>query len=200
MLDDAPRVVGMTGVNMTIGARAPDLSTVPSTVLVVGGTGMLGPAVRELLDSARTVVLVARRASNFHHKDDAGRLVTVDADWEDAEQFGETLRRAVHGLNVEAALLWVHLPHRDPVVRVLDDLLPPGAVVVRLWGTGSGQPREDAHVAARLEGRTMREVYLGSVASPQGWRWLTHSEISAGALEALAGADTHHIVGKLGSR
>lgn len=183
------------------GRSAVATSSIPSTVMVVGGTGMLGSAVRDLLRLGRTVVLVARRASKFEAPSPpSGRLITVDADWRDPERFVEAIRRAASGLSLEAAVLWVHRPHRDRIVRELDDLLPPEAVVLRLWGSGGGDPRAEARAAVRLDGRIMREVYLGSVTEEQGWRWLTHAEISAGALQALAGVDAHHVIGELAAR
>ncbi len=186
----------MPGVGTT--TAAPDLSTVPGTVLVVGGTGMLAPAVRWLLDTGRTVVLVARRASAFER--DAGDLVAIDTDWSDAHELAEAVRRSPLRRHVGAVLLWVHLPHRDPVAVALDAVLPRDAMVVRLWGTGSGQPREDARRAPQLAGRTVCETYLGSVSEPHGWRWLTHDEISTGALEALAGDAREQTIGELGRR
>lgn len=175
-----------------------DLSAIPRTVLVVGGTGMLAPAVRTLLNVGRTVVLVARHASRFEHP--AGDLVAVDSDWSDPETLAEATRQATSDRDVGAALLWVHLPHRDPVTAALDSALPRDATFVRLWGTGSGYPRDDARAAIRLEARIVREAYLGSVAEPRGWRWLTHEEISTGALEALAGDAREHVIGELGRR
>jgi hypothetical protein len=157
--------------------------------------------VRELLRSGRTVVLVARRASEFEAPvPSSGRLITVDADWRDPERFAAAVAQATRGLPLEAAVLWVHRPHRDRIVRELADLLPPGAVVVRLWGSGGGDPEAEARAAVRLDGRSMREVYLGSVTEAHGWRWLTHEEISAGALHALAGGNAEHVVGELAAR
>jgi NADPH:quinone reductase-like Zn-dependent oxidoreductase len=191
----------VAGVPTACRASAVMMSSVPSTVLVVGGTGMLSAAVRQLLRFGRTVVLVARRASEFEAPaPSSGRLITVDADWRTPQRFAEAVGQAARGLSLEAAVIWVHRPYRDQIVRELDDLLPPGAVVLRLWGSGGGDPEAEARAAVRLAGRRMREVYLGSVTEAHSWRWLTHEEISAGALQALEGENAHHVIGELTAR
>lgn len=181
---------------MISAADSTDLSEAPSTVLVVGKTGMLRGAVDELLASGRTVILVARRASAVEDSR-AGRLITVAADWERPEQFGDAVRRATRNVDVGAALLWIHQPYRDQVTRELKNVLSADAVVVRLWGSSGSYPAEQARAAVRLEGRRMCDVYLGSVTEARGWRWLTDKEISSGALRALVGTDAESAIGEL---
>ncbi|NYG36512.1 hypothetical protein [Janibacter alkaliphilus] len=127
-------------------------------------------------------------------------VVPVDADWTDATTFaravGETARSSEP---VGAALVWVHLPHRNPVVQALGAILPPAAYIVRLWGSGSGRPREDAAAAPRPDAREMRDVFLGSMPDGHGRRWLTHDEISRGSLRALTEDAPQQVIGELPS-
>lgn len=93
-------------------------------VLVVGGTGMLRPAVHDLLADGAQVLVVARRpkrAATGTLADD--RLTSVVADWTDPAGWREAVRAAVDGAPIHEALLWVHPPHDRYVHRGLDELL-----------------------------------------------------------------------------
>ena len=174
-----------------------DLSTIPATVLIVGGTGMLRLAVTTLVMSGRTVVLVARHASRFAASitSTSGCLLPVDANWQDAAVLAARVGAVETAKPIGAALLWVHHPHLDQVTHELHCVLPQGVELVRLRGTGGADVHVDA--GTHSEGRRIHEVLLGSVEEFGRRRWLSHEEISVGSLKALATLPGTLVVGNL---
>ncbi|RRD42029.1 hypothetical protein [Buchananella hordeovulneris] len=164
--------------------------------LVLGGTGMLLPAVRHLLREGEDVVVAARRASRAL-QGVTGSVTAIDADWSHPAHYAELCLEAVAGREVRGVLIWVHQPHRDAVTQAIEPVLSQATRVVRLWGSASGDPRAKARASYQPSVGDLCEVYLGSVAGPDGRSWLTHEQISQGALTALRGGCREHAVGDL---
>jgi hypothetical protein len=145
-----------------------------NTALVIGGTGMLAQATRWLVARSAMTLLVARCASRFAAG--GGRVVPLDADWSDSG-FRAAVERALGAAPpIHRALLWLHEP--EPILPWLLPLLPDARVVLVL-GLSHGQPALP-RTAARIA-----TVRLGSMPVEHGRRWLSHEEISAGAIAAL---------------
>jgi hypothetical protein len=154
------------------------------TALVMGGTGMLAAATQWLLARSEKMLLVARHASLFPF---SPGLVPITADWKRAS-FESTVHAALDGSPpVDVALLWLHEP--DPVLGWLLPMLP-GARVVLVLGSIDGRPGVPG------EAGRVAIVRLGSVGTRNGRRWLTHEEISSGAIASLKDG-TNRIVGEL---
>jgi len=166
---------------------------------VVGGTGMLRPAVGDLLAEGARVLVVARRperAATGTALDD--QLTPVVADWTDPIRWREAVRDALDSQQLHEALLWVHTPHDREIHRSLDELLTPTATVVQLWGSASVDPRlSRAWPEEYQPPREYRSVVLGFADGPAGTRWLTDREVSDGALKALADPTAEQVVGRV---
>jgi hypothetical protein len=153
--------------------------------LVVGGTGMLAAATHWLAQHSRTTLVVARHATSFS-ADDSG-FIPLDADWNSAH-FCHILGSAIRAAQpVDRALLWLHEP--APVLPWLLPLLGQARTVLVL-GSTDGLPK----VFGSSTGVTT--VRLGSMVVNNTRRWLTHEEISAGAIEALRDGQSR-IIGEL---
>ncbi len=176
------------GENRAIADAAPEVQCrkmIPfKASLVVGGTGMLTLATRWLLVRSETTVVVARRASSFGR---GSGLISIDADWT-SPSFSSVVGAALeHSPPLDAALVWLH----DPALH-LPGLLPwlSGARVVLVLGSMDGHPEVPAGASQ------IATLRLGSIPTARGRRWLTHEEISAGAIASLE--DGHsRIVGEL---
>jgi NAD(P)-dependent dehydrogenase (short-subunit alcohol dehydrogenase family) len=160
---------------------------VPPSVLVLGGTGMLRPAVHALLRDGVRVVVVARRPDHAIPEDRLpGDLVPVRADWRDPGAFVDAIVNEAGPRPFAQAILWIHAPHREALISELDRVIDVAATVVRVWGSSTADPRD---VLARegpiLPGRSVRDVLLGYAVTEGCARWLHDEEISAGALRAL---------------
>ncbi|QBI54043.1 Rossmann-fold NAD(P)-binding domain-containing protein [Streptomonospora litoralis] len=168
-------------------------------VLVVGGTGMLRPAVHELLGSGARVVCVARRPERAAAgAPDAGELVQVAADWEQPRSLGEAVARAARTGRFTEALLWVHTPYDEAVHRELDPVLSGNAAVVQLWGSAGADPRRSRPDPPRYAPpRSYRSVVLGFADAARGTRWLTDREISDAALRALGDSTPEQTAGRV---
>jgi hypothetical protein len=169
------------------------------TLLAVGATGMLAPAVRRLLDEGTPVVSVARRTDRLAPHP---LLTQVAADWAAPESLVGAVRRA-HPGPFGQALLWVHSGHQQVVYAAVGRLLAPGAAVVTVHGSrgastdGPDPAAQAAEATIRGSGRSLRRVILGWVPDGSATRWLTHDEISAGAVRALQDGPTTQVVGQL---
>ncbi len=145
----------------------------PSIGLSIGGTGMLATATDWLTSVCSTTLVVSRHAGRFAAGNPA--MMALDADWSSPD-FLEAIQRALAAMPpVTHALLWLHRldEHLPPLIAMLD-----GARVVLVLGSMDGRP--DLPSAAGIA-----TVRLGSMADGGGRRWLTHDEISAGAIAAL---------------
>lgn len=168
-------------------------------VLVVGGTGMLRPAVHDLLADGAHVVVVARRperAATGTSADD--RLTPVVADWTDPLGWRDAVRVALNGRVVYEALIWAHTPYDQAIHRNLAEVLAPTAVIVQLWGSANSDPRLSRPWPAECRPpRDYRRVVLGFADGPAGTRWLTDREISNGAFNALREPTAEQVVGRV---
>jgi hypothetical protein len=145
-----------------------------TTALVIGGTGMLAQATCWLAARSALTLLVARGASRFAAG--GGRVAALDADWSGPRFRADVENALGTAPPIDRALVWLHEP--EPILEWLLPLLPDARVVLVL-GLSHGQPalpRSDARIAT---------VRLGSMPAGHGRRWLSHEEISAGAIAAL---------------
>lgn len=154
------------------------------TALIVGGTGMLATASRWLIARSEATALVARHASDFAADQEA--VFPFDTDW-DAPDFITQLRGVLDKLTgAQRALLWLHEP--ATLLPKLLPLIPAARIVLVLGGR---------HEIGSIpeQGRDIAIVRLGSKPTPTGRRWLTHEEISEGAIAAL-GDGRSRVVGE----
>ena len=154
----------------------------PGHALVVGGTGMLARAARELRDRGHVVTCIAHRSANL------GQGITVDpADYRDTLRLRDALANATMSRGpIELAVCWIHTDAPE-APRVVAEALAPGARLVQVFGTRVWPlAAPPLHVA-------YRQVLLGSTEG----RWLTHEEISSGVLNAV---DTDRPLAVVGER
>ena len=167
--------------------------------LVIGGTGMLAAATHSLIDQSRVVTLLARRPDRLPPAKISTERTTAEVsplplDLADREVVLTTLRRQIdaHG-PIERAILWIHSTYEETalaVLRLIDEtsLGEPPPRIVRVLGSAAGDPTID--LAARLGAERfphvdLRAAVLGFELEGGVSRWLTHEEISRGALALL---------------
>ena len=174
-----------------------------SHTMIVGGTGMLSGCVSALLAQGRVVSTLSRRSST------SGALA-VHADYKKVSDYTESsallraLDEATEALGpVEHVIAWVHGSASDPdaLLTIVRHLRP--ARLTHVLGSASAAP-DALNPARRLAfealGCAYQEVILGFVlgaGEPPGARWLTHAEIVAGVLDALASGATRAVVGQV---
>lgn len=146
---------------------------------------MLAEATRWVSRHHSPTLLIARRATRFAEGNH--RFVPLDLDWREPG-FVERIGNAMVGLPpIGKTLIWLHNP--DLLLDRLLELVPPRNMVLVL-GSMDGR----ASLQSRADG--IATVRLGSKPAHNGRRWLTHEEISAGAIKALQDGQST-IVGEL---
>lgn len=172
----------------------------PMTILFLGGSGMLLPAVEKLCSLGQQVAVVSRHASSPEVSGGAvGEIIPIDADWSKPELYCEAVIKRLEGQVITGMVVWVHRPYRGQIVPVLAKLLTRGGRVVRLWGSSSGDPRCNASKAPKFPELDVCELYLGAWEIGRERFWLTHDQISDAAVKALYGSMSELVVGTLGS-
>ena len=144
------------------------------TSLVIGGTGMLAMATNWLVAQSDLTVLVSRHAKRFA----AGNptVQAIEADWNHPRFRHVVTDGLSRASGITHALLWIH-----DIASALDWLMPllGTARVVVILGSTDGKPIVPETFASPAF------VRLGSMSAGAGRRWLTHEEISLGAIAAL---------------
>lgn len=174
------------------------------TLLLIGATGMLAQAARQIAaGTPGDIVVMSRRASQFSFGapvlDARSRAYT--ADWRDTDAFLQCLDRiARRHPPVTRAVLWMHgrdEPLRARIVR----LIAPGGTLVEVLGSAAARPGAFGAVRLkqmrRLPHIRYRQVLLGFTLDNGQGRWLSHSTICAGVMDALASDDPVTVAGQV---
>lgn len=167
--------------------------------VVIGGTGMLRPAVHTLLKRGLKVVVVARRPDRAAPPDELqDQFVPVVGDWSDPETLVEHVLAATGQRLAKYLIVWAHSPHQEALMHELERVVAQDAVVVWVWGSAGRDPHEVlTEHADSFAGHRVRHVVLGYLSGVNGSRWLTHTEISTGVLNAIESTREIHVVGRL---
>ena len=175
--------------------------------LVIGGTGMLRHAASWLAERAMTTTMIARdahRLARFREAHLAGCVHTASLDYHDDDLLRSAIAEATHRSGpIDMALAWIHgtasraprtvAQHCGTVERPADLylVLPQGALL--------DEPRRERVACLAAMGNIrLHRVILGSVTDLSGGtRWLSHDEISRGAVAAMRSGDPVHVVGEV---
>jgi hypothetical protein len=150
--------------------------------VMIGGTGMLADAAREIAKRAERLTLISRSPDRLAREIGAEAL---PMDWTRAESVSTALAVLREQDAPNLMVSWIH----DRGLWCLPDfeaLLCPGARSIRVHGSAAGNPRNGIKTDPAKPGDILRQdVVLGWVNEPNGRRWLTDREISQGVLEAF---------------
>jgi hypothetical protein len=176
-----------------------------SHTLVIGGTGMLREATIALAQRSTLLTAVSHSRSALRELGQAlsgtpceRRLLSLD--WQNAAEFISTLKRHIEASGAPSLVVaWLHDPALGPVVANAISLLDSRCDFFQVLGIHAADPARapnDLYASLAPRGELgYHQVILGFTKTESGSRWLTHSEISAGVLEAIARKAPSHIVG-----
>lgn len=177
-----------------------------SHTLVIGGSGMLASLCLRLAKDGNTVSVVARDAARIQalaNRAVPGRIVSVIADYRDADAFDRALSEMTetHG-RPDRVFCWVH----DEVAPDAP-LQAAGHVSGPFWhilGSAAGNPAEPQFLSGLQErfhrqrpSLDYRQIVLGFVLEAGGSRWHTDAEISNGVYSAAQSDDALRVVGTI---
>lgn len=174
--------------------------------LVIGGTGMLSAATTELAKHFATVTVVARSARSLEAI--AKRIAAfttchvLKQDWSDRAGFlrsiTEHLGRTGHP---DFVLAWLHDEYLAVELVEVLRYSPMDLRFVNVLSSAAADPSGSASELRKkfsaLPGVVYQQVILGFAVEAGGSRWLTHSEICDGVLEAINTGATFTIVGSV---
>jgi hypothetical protein len=176
-------------------------------VLVIGGTGMLAGASRDLASRCDVLTSVARTARSLRALADtlpegAGAHHTLALDWSEPDSFLSALAAHVEQVGAPSLVVaWLHKDDLGPEIaqRVAGGVAAPEISCTFFQVRGSAAAAPSADVATpdpRIPpGVAYHEVILGFRVEGARSRWLTHEEISGGVLDAIAHPSPRTIIG-----
>ncbi len=145
--------------------------------LIVGGTGMLMPLCQSL--PPQNLMVAARFVSNKIAVSALDKRVKkVSLDYDNEQSQADFLQQLSQWQGLKYCVLWVHSHAHDFSCRILETLstfdAPPK--VIHVLGS-QADDKKLTHCAQKYD-INFTSVKLGRVATSNGWRWLTHKEIS----------------------
>jgi hypothetical protein len=178
------------------------MSTDSTHALIIGGTGMLQAASRQIVAGARHATLVARGIAALEQTRGEGSASLVALDYHRTTDLVDRLRTArdEHG-PFDLVVLWLHFSAAASFEAVID-LLGEQAQPCRVFdvrGSASADPSrgDDERYTTADVAVDYRRVILGFVRDDEHSRWLTHTEISQGVLDAISADQTEYVVGQV---
>lgn len=174
------------------------------SLLLIGTTGMLTSAAKQMAEVTRgDVIVLSRRASSFSFDDAAldSRIHAYDINWAESPAFLSALDEmaASHGA-FTASLVWMH--GRDEPLRAhIANHMAEDGTLVEVLGSAASRPSALGEVRVRhMQGLPhvhYRQALLGFAHKDGQSRWLTHEEICASTLRAFASEDTVTVAGQV---
>lgn len=174
------------------------------SLLLIGTTGMLTSAARQMAEvTQEDVIVLSRRASSFSFDDAAldSRTYAYDTNWTEGPAFLSTLDEiAASHSPVTASLVWMH--GRDEPLRAhIANHMAEDGTLVEVLGSAASRPSALGEARVRhmqgLPHVRYRQVLLGFAHEGGQSRWLTHEEICASAIQAFQSEDTVTIAGQV---
>ncbi|MBS0359511.1 MAG: hypothetical protein JSS53_09595 [Proteobacteria bacterium] len=167
-------------------------------VIIIGGTGMLSHASREISHVIDDLLLIARNPDTLA-KDIGARSLRLD--WKEKSAVNASICTLKNEPKADILISWLH---EDGLwcLPLFEDLLIKDGRSIRIHGSAVGDPAEGIKTDPIPRTDIFRQnVVLGWIDESNGQRWLTNHEISEGVLTAFKYPEkTSIIVGHIDSR
>lgn len=172
-----------------------------SHMLAIGGTGMLADAVCWLAEQGHEVTVVGRNQHKLQRLTDRHpSLHPVTADYKELERFVSVLKEAVVQRGYFTRVLaWIHDREETIFKRLYTELFSDPSCHWELFHVlGSASNLEEIEKKVNPPPNCKyHQIKLGFALEGNHSRWLTHKEISAGAIDAMKTGREVTIVGTL---
>jgi hypothetical protein len=161
-------------------------------VIIIGGTGMLSSATREISHQANDLVLIARQPNELASEINAR---AIQLNWKNKDAVESAISKLISEPKVDILLIWIH---EDGLwcLPLFENLLVENGRSIRVHGSTAGDPTEGVKTdpLPPRDDIIRQNVVLGWVEETNGRRWLTDNEISEGALAAFNNPERSSIV------
>jgi hypothetical protein len=158
--------------------------------LVIGGTGMLGGAVRYLVNRGDAVTVLARSMDKFnnmlaHNHLTKGDVSFISADYFKTAELVQLLNEHINKNGVfDEAVVWMRSTAADSFHAVMEILDRNGGLVEVFKVNGSSASRSPLP-SNEYRSINMHHIILGFKIENGESRWLNNEEISNGVISAL---------------
>lgn len=167
--------------------------------LIVGGTGMLQAASREIARQAKHCSVLGRNPERLQALKQQAHIHPFQVDYSDPRAFEKLLEDLAPLGPIDLALLWIHRSGqaaRQLLYAHLQAQQTP-CRLIELHGSAAAAPGRSLENVNLIQNVNVIQVILGFKIEGAYSRWLTHAEISQGALDALKCQNSPLIVGQL---
>jgi hypothetical protein len=167
-------------------------------ILVVGGTGLLRPLVKALIEIGNDVSVLATTASGFERlrlditQMEQQRMHPCIVDYRNLEQLSQAVDLAIKERGaLSTGIAWVHSDAIETDKIIFDDVYndQPNFRYFKILGSSVDDPSRnsvDSNIQSQpLLSSNYRRVVLGFILEGETSRWLTNDEISQGIMEAI---------------
>ena len=173
-----------------------------SHALIAGGTGMLQSATIQIARQHRRTTLLCRHPDRFKHDVAPGVLSRSAVDFRDEDSTAQAIEAALERDGpCTTALLWLHSDAESSLRRIFAIFggVKSNPRVVWILGSAAADPSTSLETRIAELGASpinLRIAILGYQREGPRSRWLTHDEISAGALKAWESQERITLVGE----
>lgn len=165
-------------------------------ILIIGGTGMLAKASRDIAKEGHELILLSRNPDKLAK---ALQAKSVALDWTRKSEVLACLACLQNEPKVDVLMTWIH-NNGLWCLPLFENLLIPGGRSIRIHGSAAGDPAEGIKTdPVTSRGDIIRQhVVLGWVQETEGRRWLSNDEISEGVFKAFKSTESRAmIIGQL---
>ncbi|GAA0451603.1 short-chain dehydrogenase [Alkalibacillus silvisoli] len=171
-------------------------------VLVIGGTGMLYETSLWLSEQAECVSVIGRTKYKMDKLTcESSNINPIIVDYKNEKQLDKQVKKAVKEKGtIDVVVAWIHrVPRKDPLSVIINLMMEDDTGKWDLFHVvGSRSNLSDIKERINTPNQCIyHQVQLGFKLDEEGSRWLTHSEISNGVIEAITLKQYEYIVGTL---
>lgn len=164
--------------------------------LVIGGTGMLLPVVKELAEQGYTVSVIARQPAILQQLEN-DQITGYTCDYHDTQTLIKTINQTIsdHG-PIDLTVAWIHSTATEAAFAIAK-LVTGDFLHILSASAGNPEYRDPFRVARikTLPNLSYRRVILGFIPTQNGTRWLSNEEIASGILSAFENKEAENVVG-----
>ena len=170
--------------------------------LVVGGTGMLMPVVKQLIDDGYMVSVIASLSSSLqalssYLSSQASNLNALAVDYHDEDRLQQVLLEAIrtHG-PITSTVAWIH-SSASAAPLVIAELVTGDFFHLRSASVSQPDFQDPFDVISikALADIDYYQIILGFVLENSAARWLTNQEIAQGVIAAMKEAKANWTIG-----
>ena len=177
-------------------------------LLIIGGTGMLSQAVLYFVSKYKTISVIARHQGGLNRlKKQAGErgniLNLLAVDYRNYSKLVKKVEKSVKEFGeIDTIISWIHDTAPDALLSVCR-ALESKSTIVNLFELQSSEhgkienyhENRDSEFSA-FQKISYHSILLGAIRKDSTTRWLTHTEISQGVIDAVENHRKESIIGE----